>query len=134
MKQLTSLLMIFLSLTVFTAPLSAADKDRGPAITFTDMTHDFGTINEKDGPVSYEFEFVNDGDAPLVILSASASCGCTRPEFPLSPVQPGKKSKIKVTYNPAGRPGEFIKDVKIKCNDRKNRNVTLKISGTVIPK
>ena len=122
----TLLALIITSFTLF------AD-DKGAKISFVEKSHDFGTIKEANGPVSYEFEFKNVGDEPLVIFSARASCGCTRPEYPEDPINPGQKGKIKITYNPAGRPGEFDRKVKIQTSDRKQRPV-LKISGVVIPK
>ncbi len=105
-----------------------------PAITFEDTIYDFGTIAEDGGNVTHEFVFTNTGDAPLMIVSATASCGCTRPSFPKKPVAPGKSDKIKVTYVPAGRPGEFVKSVTVKSNAAKNKTVRLKIKGTVTPK
>lgn len=102
-------------------------------IEFVKATHDFGTIKEDGGPVECEFEFVNDGDEPLVIISANASCGCTRPEYPKKPIKPGKKAKIKVTYLPKGRPGEFTKSIKVRTNGKNPKNVTLKITGVVTP-
>ena len=105
----------------------------GPAIGFAETTHVFGTIPEKGGPVTYRFEFTNTGDAPLMIVNATASCGCTRPDYPKKPVAPGKSAKIKVTYRPDGRPGEFTKTVTVKTNCKKQRKVTLKINGFVNP-
>ena len=107
-----------------------------PAISFDETTHDFGTIAEDGGNVSHEFIFTNTGDAPLMIVKASASCGCTRPTYPKKPVDPGKSAKIKVTYVPAGRPGEFNKTVTVKTNAKgeNQKIVKLKISGVVIPK
>lgn len=107
--------------------------ENGALMSFIEKTHDFGTIKEADGPVSHEFEFKNTGDSPLVIISASASCGCTRPEYPKEPVKPGKMGKIKVTYNPAGRPGEFDRSIKLKTNVKGKRYV-LKVTGVTIPK
>lgn len=105
-----------------------------PAIEFEETTYDFGTIAEDGGNVTHEFVFTNTGDAPLMIVSATASCGCTRPSFPKKPVAAGKSDKIKVTYVPAGRPGEFIKGVTVKSNAAKNKTVKLKIKGVVTPK
>lgn len=102
-------------------------------IEFASMSHDFGSIKEANGPVSCTFKFTNTGDAPLVIKSAKASCGCTKPEFPRKPIAPGDSQTIKVTYNPQGRPGEFTKDITLKTNDSKSRRVVLRIKGTVIP-
>ena len=104
----------------------------GPEMTFETKTHDFGTIKEVDGPVTHTFEFTNTGNEPLVIINVNASCGCTRPEYSKEPIRPGKKGKIKVTFNPAGRPGEFDKEVKIRTNG--NKRPILRISGVVIPK
>lgn len=101
--------------------------------TFKENSHDFGTIKEADGPVSYTFEFTNTGKKPLIIIDATASCGCTRPEYSAKPIKPGKKGKIKVTYSPIGRPGAFRKSIKVKTNGAEKRT-TLTISGVVIPR
>ncbi len=105
----------------------------GAVATFQNRSHDFGVIKEDGGPVSHVFEFTNTGDKPLIIVEATASCGCTRPEFTTKPVKPGKKGKIKVTYSPLGRPGAFRKTVKLKTNASDPRAVTLIIEGTVTP-
>lgn len=80
-----------------------------------------------------EFPFVNDGDTPLVIISATASCGCTQPKYPTEPIKPGKKGVIKVTYLPQGRPGEFDKLIKVRTNAKNGKKVSLKITGVVVP-
>ena len=113
--------------------ISAIADDSYAEATFEVKSHDFGTIKEANGPVTCTFEFTNTGDKPLLIIDATASCGCTRPEFPTKPIKPGKKGKIKVTYSPIGRPGAFKKTVKIKTNG-KERTTTLRIEGTVVPK
>ncbi len=120
-------------IAIFITAFSLLADDNGAKINFVEKSHDFGTIKEANGPVSYEFEFKNVGNEPLVILSARASCGCTRPEYPEKPIKPGEKGKIKITYNPAGRPGEFDRKIKIQTND-KNRRPVLKITGVVIPR
>lgn len=113
--------------------LAALADDKYAEATFEVVSHDFGTIQEAKGPVSCTFEFTNTGNKPLLIIDATASCGCTRPEYPTKPIKPGKKGKIKVTYSPIGRPGAFKKTVKVKTNG-KERTTTLHIQGTVIPK
>ncbi len=104
-----------------------------PGIKFNSTSHDFGNIREDGDPVSCEFEFTNSGDEPLVIISANASCGCTRPEFPKKPIAPGKTGIIRITYLPKGRPGEFTKSVRVRTNAKHPKKVNLKISGVVIP-
>jgi len=131
MKLKTTLIV---SLLFLSASLAWADKtETKPDITFAEATYDFGVIPENGGPVSHDFEFTNSGDDQLVIISASASCGCTRPDYPKHPVKAGKKDKIKVTYNPKGRPGEFSKNVTVRTNVKGKKKVTLKIKGNVTP-
>ncbi len=119
--------ILLLALAVLT--VNAAEPD----ITFEELTFDFGTIAEDGGPVKHEFKFTNTGDSPLMIVNATASCGCTRPDFPKKPVAAGKKSVLKVTYLPKGRPGEFNKTVTVKTNSKKHKKVTLRIKGFVTP-
>lgn len=130
MKKLISLL----AAVVLAAASTAVALESGVAkIEFASKSHDFGNIPEKGGAVRCAFEFTNAGDAPLAIISATASCGCTRPAFPKEPVKPGKKGVIKVTFLPDGRPGEFNKDIKIRTNAKGQKKVVLKITGVVIP-
>jgi hypothetical protein len=114
------------------APQQAAkDNKNAPKFQFKDETHDFGKI--KEGPVAeYVFEFKNVGKEPLIIQSASASCGCTTPEWPKEPILPGKKSKIVVHYNTQGRVGPFTKDIYIVSNAVSDKErYELHIKGTV---
>ncbi len=114
-------------------PAVAEAKKKGKAeIRFTETSYNFGTIAEKGGKVTHEFEFVNAGEAPLVIIDATAECGCTRPEFPTKPIEPGKKGVIKVTFNPLGRPGGFTKAVTVKSNGKPSKS-RIKINGVVNP-
>lgn len=135
MKALqTFIVLVLTTLATFITSSTAFAESHGKAIVdFSGKVHDFGSIREDGGPVTCEFEFSNSGDSNLVIVSAKAQCGCTRPEFPQKPIAPGKKGKIKVTYAPLGRPGAFEKTITVVTNG-KPKKVALKIRGTVIPK
>lgn len=113
--------------------LSAASPAGKAKIEFDSKSHDFGTIGAEGGPVSHTFTFTNTGTAPLIVVSATASCGCTKPEYTTEPVKPGKKGKIKVTYLPSGQPlGEFGKTVRVRTNAG-GRREALQISGVIVP-
>lgn len=130
-----SLFSTLMLLCVFIAGFcmsAAAPKEKGE-MKFEETVHDFGAVKENGGPVSVEFPFTNTGKANLVIYEAKAECGCTTPEYPKAPIAPGKSGKIKVTYNPLGRPGAFDKVVTVKTNGKPGK-VRLKIRGTVTPK
>jgi len=95
-------------------------------------THDFGEVAE--GPAAeYSFEFKNVGKEPLIIQNASASCGCTTPDWPKEPILPGKTGKIKVSFNTSGRGGQpFDKTVFITSNAVSDKErYELHIKGTV---
>ncbi len=142
MKQIiTRMACLAALLSAFAFTVNADEKDantntkaNAKAIAmFSEKNYDFGYIKEEKGAVSHEFEFENVGDEPLIIVSATASCGCTRPEYPTKPIKPGKKGKIKVTFSPIGRPGPFRKEIRVKTNAR-NKVVRLHIEGSVIGK
>lgn len=112
---------------------AAYGQDNGSTLHFDDQSWNFGTIAETDGKVSHRFEFTNTGTAPLIIESASVSCGCTSPSYPRDPVMPGKKSYIEVTYDPTNRPGFFLNKIIVKSGKGRNTN-TISITGTVTPR
>lgn len=109
------------------APAAADDKN-APEITFVATTHDFGTI-PYDGDGTYNFEFKNTGNEPLVLSEVRSSCGCTTPEWPREPIKKGQKAIIKVKYNTKSI-GPFTKNVYVTSNAKTSR-VTLTIKGTV---
>jgi len=122
-RFLTLLFLFFTSVTVLLADAK---------IKFATKTHDFGTIQEKDGDVTAKFEFTNVGDTPLLITRATATCGCTTPVHPKKPLRPGEKGEIVVTYHAKGRPGPFDKSIYVFSNDAKNEKVLLTITGNVV--
>ncbi|MCI6550177.1 MAG: DUF1573 domain-containing protein [Prevotella sp.] len=86
-------------------------------IKFEKLTHDFGTFSESEPVQEATFTFTNVGQAPLIINQAVASCGCTVPSYPKTPIKPGQSGVIKVTYNGKGKfPGHFKKSVTIRTN------------------
>jgi hypothetical protein len=99
---------------------------------FEETRHNFGVFAQDTAIVSHDFIFTNVGKAPLIIHQASASCGCTVPEYTLEPVMPGEKGKITVTYNGKGRrPGIFRKSITIH-NNGKQTPLRIYIEGEMI--
>ena len=86
-----------------------------PSFEFPEEAHDFGTIKEGD-VVEHTFKFKNTGDAPLIISSATASCGCTVPNWPKEPIPVGGNGEIVVSFNSKGKPGTQNKTVTITAN------------------
>lgn len=130
MKRILPILTLLLA--AFMLPSAAGAKGKQAKIKFAEYTYDFGNVAEKGGSVTHEFRFTNDGDGNLVIIDATATCGCTRPEYPKNPIAPGKSGVIKVTYNPNLRPGPIDRTVTVKTNGSPKK-VRLRITGNVIP-
>ncbi len=92
--------------------------DTGHArIQFKVYQHDFGNMVEGE-IVSYIFKFTNTGTAPLMISSASASCGCTVPKYSKKPVQPGDSGELEVVFNSRGKSGAQHKTIAVRANTK----------------
>lgn len=117
-------------------PLSASNPDADPALeapvmTFSENIHNFGTLVDGE-VVSHQFKFTNTGKTALIISSASASCGCTVPSYPKTPIQPGEEGAINVEFNSSGKVGAFDKNITITANTVPTQ-VYLVIRGEVKP-
>lgn len=103
-----------------------------PQMVFNKKEHDFGDITDGE-TVNYSFTVSNAGEADLVITNASASCGCTVPDYPKKPIKPGESGKIKVSFDSSNKPGMQQKSVTITSNTEKGSDV-LTIKANVLPK
>ncbi len=123
-------LFYILSILGICIAFAFAQKEKKAIISCKEPIHDFGVIKEANGPVVHTFIIKNIGTAPLVLTRVMASCGCTTPEYNPEPIAPGQERKIFVKFNPAGRPGPFIKGVSIYSNG-KSGGFRLQIKGMV---
>lgn len=122
---------IILMLAVLPAITSQAQTAK--ELVFTENIHDFGLINEVDGPVDHEFIFTNTGSTPIKILNVKASCGCTTPGWTREEVPAGGTGFIKALYNTRNRPGQFNKSLTVTTSGSTS-NYVLYIKGNVNPK
>lgn len=129
--------LLFAMLAVMTVPALSADVTEAQEESYAEMTfektsHNFGLFDIAHGDQTCWFVFKNTGNKELVITSASASCGCTVPEYPKHAILPGMKDSIKVTYNGSTRrPGTFRKTISI-TNNAKINSAYLYISGEMV--
>ncbi|MCH3982762.1 MAG: DUF1573 domain-containing protein [Prevotella sp.] len=95
----------------------AQSQQKQAEIKFDKLVHDFGTFSESNPVQETTFTFTNVGSAPLIINQAVASCGCTVPTYTKTPIKPGQKGQLKVTYNGKGKfPGHFKKSITVRTN------------------
>lgn len=111
---------VIMSATLFAqAQPAAPQKKAEDAVKFKELAFDFGKI--KQGvPVTHNFDFVNISDAPVIIESATPSCGCTTPVKPEGAIGKGKADKITAGFNAAAA-GPF------------NKSITIKVAGIDLP-
>ncbi|SDK62163.1 Protein of unknown function [Catalinimonas alkaloidigena] len=114
-----------------TADASSAGATAVAAITFEESSYNFGKVvaGEK---VRHIYKFENTGAAPLLIQSATASCGCTVPTPPKDPIPPGGTGEITVEFNSTGRAGEQVnKTITVLANTEPN-TTKLSLTGEVL--
>lgn len=91
------------------------DASNAAAFKFEKDSYDFGQITEGE-KVSYEFAFTNTGQQPMIITGATATCGCTVPNYPKEPIAPNAQGKISVVFDSKGKPGMQNKIITITAN------------------
>jgi hypothetical protein len=107
------------------------DPETLPKMEFETVEYNYGTIQDGDH-VKYNFKFKNTGKGNLIIADAKPSCGCTVPEYPEEPINPGDSGEIKVDFDSAnkGSDNEVVKTVTIIANTQPNK-IVLKLRGFV---
>lgn len=116
-KLLLSLTALVLTTSIFAQSDSAVAK-------FNSTTIDLGKIKQ-DNPTTATFEVTNIGTEPLVIESATPTCGCTIGDYTKEPIAPGKSGFIKATYN-AKNVGAFQKTLNVKFAGYDARPISIK--------
>jgi hypothetical protein len=129
MKRIFTLALLLVGAASVKAQSSASLDPNAPVMTFRIETIDFGTITQGES-VTREFVFTNTGKQPLIITDVKVTCGCTNPQYPKSPIAPGKQGTITVTFNSAGKMGVQSKPVTIISNNR-DGDVVLHLKGEV---
>jgi hypothetical protein len=101
-----------------------------PAFEFDKEVHDFGKIIEGE-TVACTFDFTNVGKTDLLIADVNTSCGCTVPSYSRTPVRPGGKGSIRITFDTKGRHGNQVKSIVVVANTQPNTTL-LRIKAKVM--
>ena len=101
-------------------------------ITFDNLKHDYGKMEEDGGPYEHIFHFKNTGNEPFKLVKVKAGWGCTTPSWSTDEIKAGEKGFITVAYKSDDRPGMFNKSIKV-YTDINDIITTLRINGNVIP-
>ena len=112
-------LFLFLAIISIASFGFAQHNTADSVIKFQEKTYNFGKIKQS-VTVKHDFVFTNISDAPVIIESAVASCGCTTPVKPEGAIAKGKTDKIGAGFS-APAVGAF------------NKTITVKFSGVAVP-
>ena len=133
-KRMNKSAIVLAIITAILIACSDTTKDhtatKGEEIFFKEILHDYGEI-EEDSNGSYSFTFRNTGEEPIIVNRVRSTCGCTIPEWPKRPIEPGESGAIAVKYNTSQR-GSFLKTIYV-YSTAANSPVKLQIKGKVIP-
>jgi hypothetical protein len=114
-------------------PATASNPTATPSefaiMSFKNTEHNFGDILENQ-KVETTYEFTNTGKVDLLINDCRASCGCTVPNWPKTPIKPGASGVIKVVFDSAGKSGENNKIVTVLANIKEG-SIELKFKASV---
>ena len=101
-------------------------------LKFSDSKKNFGFVKQGN-VVNMEFEFINNGNQPLIITEAKAECSCTTVEFPKQPIAPSQKNKIIVKFDTKTVYDRQDRIVEVSSNDL-NSPSFIRFKGVVLKK
>lgn len=87
---------------------------------------DLGSFPKEEAKTG-EILFKNTGDKPFVIHDVVTSCGCTKVDYPKTPIPPGGTLKFTIIYE-ADKPGYFRKSLRVYGN-MKESPIRLSVKG-----
>ena len=133
MRKILICILLTIGVGGVVVPQSAAcqtsAQQSGARMSFEVVSHDFGAFVKGGESKSFDFEFTNTGDAPLVLVRSKSSCRCIEVELPKRPIAPGGKGKVVVRYVPKDA-GVFNKGVELFANIP-GGSLTLFVKGNV---
>jgi hypothetical protein len=127
--QKASTELVNITATADSSNMQDTSSQKKAIITFEKNIHNFGTITQGE-VLEYAFIFKNTGNQDLIIADATASCGCTVPEYPKEPIGPGGEGRIKVKFNSEKRIDHFQKEIYVSANTNPVQSI-LVITGNV---
>jgi hypothetical protein len=127
MRKITIVLLV-----LFVYSDSLRSQTLSTAIAFEERVYNFGTILEKNGKVSHNFVFKNNGKTDVTIADVQSSCGCIGKVITKGPVKPGAKGKVTISFDPSYKSGFFSKEIVVFSNGGNEFN-RIWVEGNITP-
>ena len=93
--------------------------------------HDFGVML-RGAEGTHDFEIKNTGDAPLQLVVAGSTCKCTLGELADSTLEPGKSTKVHLSWTVKTTGSVFSQSANLRTNDPAAGELQLTIHGDVV--
>ncbi len=74
----------------------------------------------EDSKIIVDFEFTNQGSAPVTITDTKTSCGCTVTKLDKKTYQPGESGAVSATFDVGQRVGKQVKHITVSSDEREN--------------
>ena len=129
-KMVLAMCMGMMSLAMCAQQTSDEQQERCGTLVFDSLSVDMGLL-EKDSAAVAVFRFHVEGNAPVAIQCAAASCHCTTVTYSREPYQPGKEGEIRVRYDSRGMPPGYFKKVVVVRSNASAPLMRLSVSGRV---
>jgi len=91
------------------------------------MEMDFGTISSS-RVVSWEFDIKNDGEGPVNIVYARASCSCLSAMLDRDSMAPGETAKLTAKLDPKGYRGGIYRSIEIGFRSQSGQESSVSLS------
>ncbi len=101
-------------------------------LSFDEVKFELGDIDDL-APISREVHYKNTGDKELTIERVKTSCGCTTSQLEKKVLQPDETGTLTVTFNPAGKKGNQLKNITFFSNDMSEKNKAISFTANIIP-
>lgn len=134
MKKIIVFLTLGAALLLSVSAIAGAQEGGQSSLLVTPQSYDFGTIYQEDGKVSTSFTVTNTGEEALTLNRLSTSCGCTKAEMDMSPLQSGENRTMLVTFDPQvhqDHTGSIIRMVYLQTSDAAQPEIELQLIANV---
>ncbi|MBE0642316.1 MAG: DUF1573 domain-containing protein [Bacteroidales bacterium] len=102
-----------------------------PKVSFTNTSHDFGAV-QTDSEVSHTFEIRNKGKRQLLVRKVVSSSPYLSYELENTRIRFHQAVKLKVLYSAVDKPGPFMEQLTLICNDPDRPEVNVYVQGAVV--
>lgn len=114
---------------------AAACSPKGPTISVETVELDLGDVVNGE-IITREIAVHNEGEAPLVVDSVSASCGCTTVTLEPMTIAPGESGILQIVYDSGAHgpdlTGSIVRLIFINSNDPDQPEVKIELAVNVL--